>query len=369
MKLMHSIRRELSLLSRSIYGYAEIAIAVIFLLALLLLVPERMDRRITEYSFLNLPPAQARLLEGAMRLGMQGEVQQLQLKAEGRTIQARGIQGRDKRVILVDSQEDLVALSRAQGGVGLMISQDDQGLHYDYYLQGSETERYQGFVRLILSRDLPSLARMGAPLPVTLLQEGHRPLNDRQGLLPMLLSVNCVLMGILATAAYIIEDKSSQVIRALRVAPSSMLHYLLAKVIAVLLLALATCLIIAVPVMGSGANYLQLVLIVLAGGFFACSLGALMASYYEDMQKAFAMLYLLMMLMLLPALLGLMPNLSGARWLLFFPSYYVLQGIRDALQRSQGSFVYWSSLGLLLAGLMIMPLSLRRYKATGIGGS
>lgn len=369
MKLTGSVRRELSLLSRSVYGYAEIAIALIFLLALLVLVPERFDKRITEYCFLNLPPAQAGLMEAAMRAGVEGEAKALQLKAEGRDIKAQGIEGRDKRVILVASQEDLVALSREEGAVGVMISQDGQGLLYDYYLQGSETERYQGFVRLILSNDLLSLSRMGEPLPVKLLKPGHRPLNDRQSLLPMMLSVNCVLMGILATAAYIIEDKSSQVIRALRVAPASMLHYLLAKVLAVMILALATCLIITVPVMGSRANYPQLILIVLSGGFFACSLGALLASYYEDMQKAFAMIYLLMMLMLLPALLGLMPSLSGAAWLRFFPSYYVLQGIRDALEQNEGSFVYLSSLGLLLAGLAMMPLSLRRYKATGIGGS
>lgn len=368
MKLPTSIRRELTLLSRSIYFYVEIATTVIFLAVLLFLLPEHLDTRVTEYYWFNADAADA----AAMESGYFGNTDELvrddpTLKVDGVEKTVRRYTSDQKYAVVVDSREDLIALAEQTGDAGVAInhpSRSDKA--FTYYLQGYETDRYKSYAALIAGGDLMAVADAAEHQPVRALEQNPVVLNDRQSALPLMLTLNCVLMGILVAAAYIVEDKKTNTIKALRVVPASIMDYLLAKVGAVLLTSLVSCLILAIPVMGGMPNYPLLLLTVLCGGFFTAAVGALIASFYSDMGKAFAAVYLVLMVLLVPAIAGLLPGWDPW-WLRLIPSYFALQSMQDALTNRHALSVLLTCGGYLAAGALVLLLAKRRYKAAGIG--
>ena len=367
MKLLQSIRRELVLLSRSIYFYVEIAIAAVFLIALLAVIPEEFDIKTTEYLFIDAPPEQAAAIEDALFAGAGGTApEEATLKSRGREIQLKLYATEQKNVYLAGSRDDLIALCEDTGYVGMVMNSPGSETVAEYYLQGNETSRYRDYAALVLSADAAAIRDAADSQEVRALEENPRVLTDRQSVLPLMLTLNCVLMGILVTAAYIVEDKKTKVIKALRVLPARMGTYLMAKMTAVTLTALASCLIVAVPVMKGDANYMLLCLIIICGGFFTVSIGALLASFFEDIGKAFTAVFVILIIFMIPGILSMMPSVNGA-WIRVIPSYYVAQSIKEALLDRSADYVLICCAGLAAGGLIIMPFSAKRYKAAGIG--
>ena len=365
MKLMPSIRRELTLLSRSVYFYSEIVVAVICLIVLLFVMPESFENRATEYAFIDLPREQAEIVEEALFIDA-GSPENVSLKNRGGEISARLYTSDMKYVYVVDKRADLVALCEDTGHIGTVVLGPGDGPAYEYYLQGNETERYKEYVTLLLSADFGEMLDAAEKQEVRVLEENPRKLTDRQSVLPLMLSVNCVLMGILVTSGYIVEDKKTKVIKALRVAPSPMGVYLAAKMSAVTLTSLAVGLIITAPVMGGYANYFLLCLIIVCGSFFTVSIGALLASFFEDIGKAFTAVFAILVILMIPGILSLMAGLNAA-WVKVIPSYYIVESVKESLLNRDAAYVLLCCAGLTAGGLVLMPVSARRYRAAGIG--
>ena len=375
MKLLTSIRRELTLLSRSVYFYVEIAVAAVFLAALLTAIPEKFDARVTEYLFIDAPPEQARAMVDALYEGAGAyTVEEVSLKSRGSQIPALLYTSDLKYQYVVGSRDDLVALCEDTGHVGTAMASPGSVSGnvpgsvpaIEVYLQGNETPRYKDYALLAVSADAREIAAAADDVEVRALEGGQRALTDRQSVLPLMLTVNCVLMGVFVTAAYIVEDKKTKVIKALRVLPARMGAYLAAKMAAVILTALATCLIIAAPVMGGGANYLLLCLTVVCGGFFNVSIGALLASFFDDIGKAFATVFLILIVMMIPGALSMAPTVNAA-WAKAIPSYYVVESIKESLLGRDAGYVLSCCAALAAGGLALTPFTARRYKAAGIG--
>ncbi|MCL1805091.1 MAG: ABC transporter permease [Clostridiales bacterium] len=365
MKLLPSIRRELTLLSRSIYFYSEIAVAVICLVVLLFVMPEHFDARATEYAFIDLPREQAEAMEEAL-FADAGPAEGVTLKNRGHEIPARLYTTDMKYVYVVDNRASLSALCEDTGHIGTLLHEPGADPAYEYFLQGNETARYKEYVTLLLSSDFNELLDAADKQEVRALEENPRKLADRQSVLPLMLSVNCVLMGILVTAGYIVEDKKTKVIKALRVTPSRMGVYLTAKMSAVTLTSLAVGLIITAPVMGGGANYFLLCLIIVCGSFFTVSIGALLASFFEDIGKAFTAVFAILVVLMIPGILSMIAGLN-APWVKVIPSYYIVESVKESLLDRDAGYVLLCCAGLAAGGLILMPLSARRYKAAGIG--
>lgn len=368
MKLLSNIRRELVLLSRSIYFYVEIFCAVFFLVILLVVLPEKLDTRVTEYYWFNAGAAEAAAMETHYFEGSEDvRREDVTVKVGGMEKPARRYVTDEKYAVVVDSRGDLIALAESTGDAGVAINHPDKSeALFTYYLQGYETERYKSYAALVAAGDLMAVADAAEAQQVHRLEDDPVVLNDRQSALPLMLSLNCVLMGILVTTAYIVEDKKTNTIKALRVVPVSISKYLLAKLGAVVLIALATCLIIAIPVMRGAADYPLLVLCVLCSGFFTAGVGAVIASFYSDMGKAFAVVYIVLLVLLVPAVAGLLPGWDPW-WLKLIPSFFALQSIRDALMGREVLSVLLSCGGYLAAGVLVLLFATRRYKAAGIG--
>lgn len=369
MKLLKSIGRELTLLSRSYYFYIEIGMAVLYLVILLVVMPENMSMKSTEYLYFDMPPTTIAQMEASI-FPDDGSIikENTTLKVRGNDVSAMWYITDTKDVYVLPNEETLIALCEDSGNIGYTIGHDGNTLTYHYYLQGYETAQFKNLAVLISSSDVMQMTELASNQTVTSLAEGIPPLNDRQNMLSILLVVNCALMGVLIMAAYIFEDKKTNMINAVRVTPTPMRHYLIAKMSAVLLTASISALVVALPIMGGNADYLSLLCILLCSGFFTIAVGSFMASFFKDLEGAFAAVFVALIVLLVPAISTMIPTWN-AGWLQYIPSYWAILGTQNALLRTNHLETWVYCGGFLVAGILVFLLSLYRYQnkeASGI---
>ena len=88
--------------------------------------------------------------------------------------------------------------------------------------------------------------------------------------------------------------------------------------------------IITIPIMGAQANYPLFYILLLISTFAFSSLGLLVASFFDNISKAFGVLYAFVILMMLPALSYFLPSYDPL-WLRLFPTYPLLQAMKEIL--------------------------------------
>lgn len=368
MKLFRSIGRELTLLSRSYYFYIEVAMAALYLALLLIVMPENLSPRSTEYYYFNMPQSTYKQLEKSF-FPDDGSIarEETSLKIRGAYVNAVHYNTDTKSIYVVGSEESLVALCEDSGDIGLVLSLEGTRLIYHYYLQGYETEQFKNLAALFSSPGLMEMVDAAKGQQVRLLSGNAAPLTDRQNLLCILLVVNCALMGIFIMAAYIFEDKKTNTINAARVTPAPMSHYLFAKMCAVLLTSLIGAMLVTLPIMGGRAHYPLLILAIVSVGFFTIAAGGLLASFFKDMESAFAAVFIALMVLLAPAIGSMIPSWN-ALWLKFIPSYWAIEGVQNALMGAKAGDTLFYCGGFLSGGILLFLLSLYRYEYKGASG-
>lgn len=368
MKLFKSIGRELVLLSRSYYFYIEIAMAILYLVLLLIVMPENMKVKSTEYYYFDMPETIYEQLESQLFLDEGGITKEnVTLKSRGHNVAATYYSTDMKDVYVVNSEEVLEALTKDSGSTGLKIYFEDSSLAYHYYLQGYETIEYKNLAKLVTSPDVVQMTVLAEEQSVRTLANNIIPLTDRQNLLSILLTANCVLMGILIMAAYIFEDKKTNMINAIRVTPTSVGNYLFAKMGTVLLTSILSAMVISIPIMRGKADYLMLFAIILSASFSTVVMGSLLASFFKDMESAFAAVFIVLIVLLVPAVGNMLPTWN-APWLKFIPSYWAIEGIQNSLmQKANGDTLVYCT-GFLCGGILVFLLSLYRYKKKEASG-
>jgi ABC-type Na+ efflux pump permease subunit len=106
--------------------------------------------------------------------------------------------------------------------------------------------------------------------------------------------------------------------------------YLLSKVLVVLTTSLLSSLAVTVPVMGLQPNYLLFIPAAALVSVFSCMLGLWLASFFEDLKSAFGVLFLIMAVMMLPAMSSIIPGFAPL-WLRLMPTYPMLQAVTQSL--------------------------------------
>jgi hypothetical protein len=364
MKLLSSFKKELILATRSFYFYIELLFAVILLAVLLFAVPEHAKTMETRYLYLDLPePAAAAMTDYLLREDLDGSLESVTLEAGGESFTAQLIHTDSEHLYILGSEAEVEKLADVKRNVGAVVSLDsDNRLHYKYYLQGYESQRLKNIISVLLNEDSDVLEQRFDAQPVRTLSAEAEPLNDRENALPPLLAFNCSLMGMFIMAAYVFLDKKEGVINAYAVTASSVSRYLLSKTFVIMLTAVVSGLIVVVPVMGFAVNYGLLLLLLLTSGFFGSVLGLLVASFYQNITKAFATIFLLLMLMMVPAIAYFLPGWSPA-WVSFIPSDPIIKGFREILTPGGNAlYALFASVGFLAAGAALFALTNVRFR-------
>ncbi|WBW95637.1 ABC transporter permease [Oceanirhabdus sp. W0125-5] len=367
MKLWHSFIKELKLSSRGFYFYVELFMAIILLVVLLFVIPKEFVSKSSEYLYFDLPEAMVnQYKEEILKEDLDGKAELVEIKSKKDTIKAEFYESSDTKLYVVKNKAQLIQLAETERPlVGAVISLNDEGkVHYEYYLQGYESERLKNLYRIIHNTDLNLIKDEIDKQEVRSLSTGYGQLNDRENVIPSFLTFNGSLMGLFIIAAYIFLDKKEGIIKAYAVTSSSVWQYLMSKVGVIITTTILSSLIIVIPVMGLKVNYLALLILLITSAFFASSLGLLVASFYKNMMQSFGAIYVLMIAMLLPNIAYFVPSWEPL-WIKFIPTYPLIQGFKECIvENGDISYTLMASFGFLVVGLLLFILSNIRYKKT-----
>ncbi len=366
MKLLSSFKKELILASRGFYFYVEILFAVIILAVLLFAIPQNFSNISTEYLYFNLPQQGKEIfIESILKNDLDAKSEIVEIEAGGKTFEAELIVTDEQEIYIVNSEEAVRTLADSERNLGAVVEVNDNNqLYYKYYLQGYESNRLKNLISILFNESTEVLEERINNQEVRPLSTDFKPLNDRENTIPPLIAFSGALMGMFIMASYIFLDKKEGVIEAYAVTPSSIWKYLMSKIFVILLTSVVSGLIIIMPVMGFKINYGLLLLLLLTVGFFASTLGLLIASFYDNIMKAFGVIYLLFFLLMVPGIAYFIPGWDPF-WVKIIPTYPMLQGFKEIILPN-GDILYplLTSAGFLVAGTVLFFITNIRFKKT-----
>ncbi len=341
MKLWYNFRKDMALSSKSFYFYIELAMAFIFIAVILFVVPENFDSNITVYTYLDIDE-----------------------QYEDMAIDA--LEEADDEFIILDSEQDVrVKLEDERSSVGLVVSLKDNKADYEFILQGYENQKFRNIIETSINtayaQEMPNYKSV---TKVTTLENNTEKLSDRLNMLPVYLTLNAAFMGLFIIAAYIFLDKEEGTIKALAVTPASMWHYLFSKLGIMLVSGLVSGLIVTIFIAGTKANYLHLVLLLIACNAFGSSIGLFIASFFDTITKAMGWLYMMIIIMSISVVSYYMPAFSPLV-IKVLPSYPMLFAFRETLYyQGDLSFIYANVIGFSVLAVIFFVWSNYRFKKT-----
>jgi ABC-2 type transport system permease protein len=391
MKLLSNYIKEMKIAARGYYFYVEIAMAIILLVILLFIsknpstsskeflyydMPEKIvkyikdksidngDARLAGFTEFRLRPAEFEITNQDT-----GEAKTYSFN-DNRTIELETFEVLDSSTGDVDeivyhaeTEEDMLRLSYAEQERGATVSIDPHGkISYKYYLQGYETERLKDLL-YIVNNESPGAVNERQDRQVVRTLDVTETLNNRENLVPVFLAFAGSLMGFFIVIAYIFYDKAEGVIRAFAVTPASIWKYLLSKIFVIVTTIVVSSSIITIPVMGLQPNYLLFYVFLVVTTFAVASLGLLVASFFDTISKAFGVMYLIMIALMVPGFSYYIPSFDPL-WLRFVPSYPLLQGFKEIMLNGDAGYVLTYSLVFLAGGLVLFVLANIRFKKT-----
>ncbi|MEE8325041.1 MAG: ABC transporter permease [Candidatus Humimicrobiaceae bacterium] len=366
MKLLSSFKKELILASRGFYFYVEILFAVIILAVLLFAIPQNFSNISTEYLYFNLPQQGKEIfIESILKNDLDAKSEIVEIEAGGKIFEAELIVTDEQEIYIVESEEAVRTLADSEKNLGAVVEVNDNNqLYYKYYLQGYESNRLKNLISILFNESTEVLEERINNQEVRPLSTDFKPLNDRENTIPPLIAFSGALMGMFIMASYIFLDKKEGVIEAYAVTPSAIWKYLMSKIFVILLTSVVSGLIIIMPVMGFKINYGLLLLLLLTVGFFASTLGLLIASFYDNIMKAFGVIYLLFFLLMVPGIAYFIPGWDPF-WVKIIPTYPMLQGFKEIILPN-GDILYplLTSAGFLVAGTVLFFITNIRFKKT-----
>lgn len=390
MKLFSSYLKEMKIAARGYYFYIEVFMAVLILLLLLFVVSENPQSKVKEFLYYDMSTEiksniiQSEIDKGSLKpmeptdFKMKavafdltnketGEVKSYDFKEETYTLdtyQAYDLTTGElaKTIYVSASEEQTIRLAYQEKKVGATLAVNDKGeSSFKYYNQGYETERYENLLYIIHNEDSGTVQAAYDKQEVTQLEKTEL-LNNRQNLIPVVVVLMGALLGLFMVMAYIFLDKDEGVISAFAVTPSPMWKYLLSKTLVILTTVTISSSIFTIPIMGAQPNYPLFYLLLLISSFAFSSLGLFISSFFDNISKAFGVLYIVVIAMALPAFSYFVPSFDPL-WLRFFPTYPILQGMKEIMMvgTDVGYVLFYSGV-FLVGGLALFVLANQRFK-------
>lgn len=192
---------------------------------------------------------------------------------------------------------------------------------------------------------------------ISALQEGRRdeiPFNQR--LVPPVLLMMVGVVGLFAMVSLLGQERGDKTIRALRVSPTGLAAVLTSKHLMLLATGVATFSIIYLPTIGT-QGFLPSLGIMALTILIGSSIGAIIGSYFDNPMGAIAWVFLIMIVLGLPAVSLFSPVFSPG-WLRIIPSFHTLFALDAAMFPNENAHIIGQS-ALVLAGfaVVLVPLS------------
>lgn len=393
MKLWDNYKKELKIAARGFYFYMEIITAVILLAAILLFVPAETASVSKEILYVD-GPRDALDTMLAQSFGEPGEyVRAADTKVrlrpadityydeqtgekfektfdDKKTLELEtweydnAVTGaHEKTLYIAPSMDDMLRVARAEKWYSTVISIGEDGQpQYRLLLFGSESARYRNLISAVMGAgDAPALLQAMEAQAVETLGE-ENTLDNRQSFMPMAVVIMNGLMGMLVVISYLIIDKASGLIGAMALTPMRTRSYLMSKVLVVLTTSLISSIVVTVPVMGGQPNYLLFIPTAALVSVVSCMLGLWLASFFRDIKSAYGMIFLMLLLLVVPAMSYILPSFAPV-WIRLMPTYPMLQAVKETLLKTPDvGYVLLVCGGMIALSALLLFVSERRYR-------
>lgn len=344
MKFLYTFLKDLKLSFRTFYIYIEIALAVIFILVMLFVLPEDFT---TEHDIFTV----IELEEPAY--------------TEVKTLFDEGSEA--DRLIYLDSREAIEsALLEERDAAGIHVYRGLEGrITYDFVLQGYESPKLVELLKQTFIGDLTTYVEgYEDQVVITDLGGTREKLSDRLMVLPVFLVLNSAFTGLFIVAAYIFMDKDEGTIKALTVTPATVSDYLLSKLGMMLVMGLLTSLLVTLAIAGGAAHYGHLMVFMAVANLFGTAIGLLLTSFYDDLMKAMSSIFVVVFVLAFSTISYFVPSFSPLV-IRMIPTYPMLVSIRELLyQQPNLGYVYATAAGLLAGAGVIYAWALLRFRKT-----
>jgi ABC-type Na+ efflux pump permease subunit len=266
-----------------------------------------------------------------------------------------------------DAEEALrAAMAEDENSVGVVLARGEPLPATTLYFQQHHNDRVRELLALSIESQLREL--YDEPLAAPALHhevlrgsgaESKVAFNELW--VPILLFSDTAMIGLLFIAALIFIEKDEGTMRAYLVTPGRTWELLLAKALALALLGLIFTLLFVPLSIGSGPNYLHLLLLMFAGSLMGALIGAWLAAYFDNFNQFLFPGLAVMITLTLPSIAYFTPSFSPV-WLRLLPSYPLVFGLREALFPSGNVEVVVTALGtLLLVNIGLLAISAQVY--------
>lgn len=289
---------------------------------------------------------------------------------DGRVAAAAVLQNEEGRLHLVASAAEMrEAMRQNRNSVGIAIAEADPLPTAALFFQGHENPRLRALLAVSTEAWLREIESAATPAPVAIETVALRgesvaakiPLN--RSLVPLFLFSDAAMLGLLLIAALIFFEKEEGTLRAYLVTPGRIWEFLLAKALALALVALAFTAVLVPPILGSGPNYLHLAAIMALGAILTALLGALVAVWFDNLTQFLFPAIGLIAAISLPSGAYFIPSFSPL-WLRYLPTYPMIFGLREASFPSGNPEIVYNAMLILLAVdlvlLVLASLAFRR---------
>jgi ABC-type multidrug transport system permease subunit len=366
-KLWYSYTKELKLSSKSFYFYVEIIMAVLVIAVVLLLIPDNMNNYQKEYIHLDMEGiVKENYLQAILDEDVDKVIDNEILKLGDKEISTSLYISEDTKFYVIDNKQDMIDLTkedRPYVGASINYNSQTMKLGYQYYLQGYESDRLRNLYQIIHIENLDEITIEADKIEVKSLGSDYAQLNSKEISLPVILTFNGSLMGMFIIAAYIFLDKSEGVIKAYAITASKVWHYLMSKILVLMTVTLLTSTLILLVIMRFKPNYLMFFILIISSTFAFSSVGLLVSSFYNNMNKAFSAIYIIIIVLMLPAITYYIPSWQPL-WVTIIPSHNLIQGFKEVITNGDMTYVIISSIIYMISGIIIFIITERRFKKT-----
>ncbi len=338
-KLVSLLQRDLILGIKDVFVLMEIGFAVLVTAVLVFLVPD--DITSDGVAFIH---DQSGLLDSFL-VEQVGEEELL-----------------ERGEFLVDSRAELIAgLQDNRSAVGVAIGPRgaDGRFPVEVLTQPYTTEAVVNY----LETDLRDLIRVLSPqdryaqevfsaVRIEALAEGRRdeiPFN--QLLVPSVIVMVVAIIGVFAMLGLIGQERADKTIRATRASPTGLGTVLASKHLLMLLVGTVTFSIIYLLTIGLG-GFLPALLITWVTIVIGSSLGTLLGSFFEDAMAAVGLIFVLMIVLGLPAV-SLFNPAFAPDWIRVIPTYHTFFALDAAMFPADNANLIWNGL-IVLAGFAVV---------------
>lgn len=347
-RIANLLTKDLLLGIKDVFILLEIGFAVVLVLLLIFIVPERLDNEQPVY-IADDTGVLSRFVQVFAGSGSTGAPDAADTEETAQTF----VEDRDAVVGRMVEDRSAMGLVLARG--------QDAFFQVDLLTQPYTPPAVSDFVGLEIADVLSVALSPGFGYPVEImdavrvspLEEAQRatiPFNQR--ILPLALLFMVGILGLFSMVSLIGQERGDQTLRALRVSPASLWQFLAGKHLTLLITGMATFSILYIPMLGF-SGYLRSLLLMVLTILIGSSLGAILGTFFSNPMASMGWVFLVMVVFGLPGV-SLLAPIFDPPWLALIPTYHTLFGLDAAMFSIGDPLIVWRSAAVLAAFALVL---------------